>query len=591
MDADASAQTAVAARPSGSWPARILKWAAIALAALILLAGALLLGINSDPGRRWVAGQINGMEMASGLSIHVDGLEGSLYGKLRVRGLTLSDPKGVFFSSPLVSLDWRPFAYLNNHVDIRSAAIPQARLRRLPELKPSGDPNAPLLPDLDIDIGRLQIGRLQVDPAVTGTGHLLALDARATIADRRAQIRGDVRALTAPGIAGGDRLHLVLDAVPADNRLAVDVDLSAPKGGFITSLAGLNQPVSGSISGKGSWKDWRGGAQLNLGAERLLDLSITARNGTFAANGPIRPGLLFDGPVRRLAAPFVQLNLVTTLDQRRADTRVQLRSKAAALAASGQIDLGHSRFTNLKLAARLLEPGAIAPNLRASNARVALVLNGPFGTPQVAYRLQAAAVGFGDTIVQGLDAQGSARIDTDRILIPVAASATRIGGLNPALGGLLTNVRLNGSFAISGSHMLSDNLRIRSDRLNATAIVVADLAKGEYRGAIKGTVNNYLVEGIGLLDVTTNLDLTSSAAGFGLNGRIAVRTRRIDNATARDFLGGNAIVTAHLAMNAAGVFSLDNLRVASPQLTISSGRGHYGPGSEIGLNATGISKA
>ena len=44
-------------------------------------------------------------------------------------------------------------------------------------------------------------------------------------------------------------------------------------------------------------------------------------------------------------------------------------------------------------------------------------------------------------------------------------------------------------------------------------------------------MNNYLVNSVGLFDVDTHLDMTSSAAGFGLTGRVAARSRRIDNAT------------------------------------------------------------
>ena len=81
------------------------------------------------------------------------------------------------------------------------------------------------------------------------------------------------------------------------------------------------------------------------------------------------------------------------------------------------------------------------------------------------------------------------------------AATGRITGLNPAFGGLLTNVSLAGTFAMSGPRLLSDNLKIRSDKLNATAVVVADLQRGIYQGGIQGRVNNYRLEGIGLLDV------------------------------------------------------------------------------------------
>src|SRR3546814_19658010 len=91
-------------------------------------------------------------------------------------------------------------------MDIELLVVPRARLMRLPELR-AGDPEAPLLPDIDIDVGRLQVGRLLVDPAVTGQRHLLPLGGQAKLVDGRAQVTSNARDLTARGIAGGGRLE------------------------------------------------------------------------------------------------------------------------------------------------------------------------------------------------------------------------------------------------------------------------------------------------------------------------------------------------------------------------------------------------
>jgi translocation and assembly module TamB len=566
------------------------KWAAIVLAGLLLLVAAVLVGLNSDPGRRWVASQVDGIELSSGLRIGVKELDGSLYGELRIRGLTLSDPNGEFFAAPLVELDWRPFSYIRNHIDIRSALIPEARLRRLPELKPSADPDAPMLPDIDIDVDRFELRRLLIEPPVTGRRHLLSAEGGIHIADRRAQLRADVRTLAGAGIAGGDRLVLRLDAVPDENRLAIEANVRAPAEGLVAGLLSLDRPLTASIGGRGSWQRWDGRLTAALAGDGIANLAISARDGTFRITGPTRPGLLFEGVAQRLLAPLVQLDLVTTLDERRADVRLRLNSRALALAAEGLVDLGESRFGDFRAALRVAEPGVIAPRLRASDLRLAILLNGPFGAPRIAYDLQAVSLGFDETVVHDLRARGAAQIDPDRMLVPVSAQASRITGLNAAFGGLVSNVRIDGTFAISNGHVLSDDLRIRSDRLNATAVVTADIAAGEYRGAINGRVNNYLVEGIGLLDVTTDLDLVSSPQGFGLTGRVAIRTRRIDNSTARDLLAGNAIITADLAMTPAGVFTIDDIRVASPGLTVTSGSGRYEPGGRIALRLSGSSR-
>lgn len=582
---------APAPKRRASLAARIALWAAVGLAGLIALVALLLVAIDTGPGRRFVAGQLDGLELASGLRIGIGSLEGSLYGELTVRNLTLGDPKGEFFSAPEVALDWRPFAYLRNHVDIRSARLPTARLRRLPELRPSEDPDAPMLPDIDISLGRLEVGRLRIDPPVSGETRLVSLSATAHIADRRAQIDARAATLQGRGIAGGDRLLLRLDAVPEDNRLDIEARLDAPRGGMVAGMTGLDQPLRLTVDGKGDWANWSGRARTQLGERSLANLAIRARDGTFRITGPLQPQLIVRGPVERLAAPAVQLDLTATLDERRADTRLSLQSDALLIRGAGLIDLGRSRFGDLRLAARLLQPGAVAPNLSARDATLTLALNGPFATPRVAYRLQAAAIGFNGTVVERLQAQGAARVDADRIMVPVSARAARVSGLNPAFGGLLTNVAIDGNLAISGPKILSDDLRIRSDKIDATAIIVADVARGEYNGALQGRVNNYLVRGIGLLDITTNMDLVSNQEGFGISGRVAIQTRRIDNSTARDFLGGNALVTANVGMTPAGIFTLDNLRVRAPGLSISGGSGRYGPGDRIRFEAAGTARS
>ena len=567
------------------------KYSGFVLLGLVLLLLGVFLWLNTDLGRRYVVNQINALETASGLDIDVGRIEGSVFGKLTLHDLQLKDPKGLFFHAPEATMDWRPFSYVRNHIDIRDLEIPRARLLRLPELR-AGDPNAPLLPDIDIDVSRFEIGRMDVAPGVTGYRHLLTMSGRAKIADGRAQLALDSEAIPGPNLPGGDKMLLRLDAVPEENRLDMAVRLDAPGNGFVANLAGISQPLAVRLGGNGSWADWKGRARATLGGKGFANLAIGAKDGTISADGPLNPGLMMDeGPLRRLLSPLVHLNLVTKLDNRRADTRMRLSAPAAAVAAEGMIDLGRSQFENLRVAARLTRAGAIAPNLTGRDVRMAMVLNGAFGTPFVAYDLQAGALGFDGTVVEGLRARGRAKVDTDRITVPVSARARRITGVNPALGGLLTNVALDGTLNVSGSKILSDDLRIRSDRLQGTAVIAADMARGQYRAGLQGRVNGYEVEGIGLLDITSDLDVTSGPGGFGLRGKVAVRTRRIDNASARDFLGGNATAAATIAMNPAGVITLDNIRLNAPLMRITSGRGTVHPDGRINIRAAGVSNA
>src|SRR3546814_11037421 len=82
-------------------------------------------------------------------------------------------------ASPKVRLDWRPFAYVRNHILINELTSPLVVLVRPPEMKPvPSDPDAPLLPDLDIDVGNLTVDRLLIGRAVTGRTHELRSEER-----------------------------------------------------------------------------------------------------------------------------------------------------------------------------------------------------------------------------------------------------------------------------------------------------------------------------------------------------------------------------------------------------------------------------
>jgi translocation and assembly module TamB len=85
--------------------------------------------------------------------------------------------------------------------------------------------------------------------------------------------------------------------------------------------------------------------------------------------------------------------------------------------------------------------------------------------------------------------------------------------------------------------------------------------------------------------------VVSQGAGFGIRGRVAARTRRIDNASARDFLGGNATVSANIAVAPSGAVTFDRLRLAAPLLRITSGSGSYSPDGRINVRAAGVSNA
>ena len=570
---------------------RVVKWLLIAVVALVALVGLLLLGLNTAPGKRFIVDQIEAFEMENGLKIGIGELSGSIYGEMVIDELALADPKGVFATSPRVVVDWRPFAFINGHVDIRALTSPLLTLDRLPELNEvESDPNDPLLPDLDIDVAKLAIDRLVIGEAVSGQKHIATLSGRVAIADARAQVFADAATLQRPGLAGGDKLKLALDAVPDDNKLAIEADISGPTEGLIASLAGFTQPFAMSLRGQGDWDKWDGAAKARLGAQSLADLKLAARDGTFAVRGTAAPGLILPESTAGLFAPELRVEALAKVAERVADVKVALASDAFAMDADGRVDFAESTLRNMLVELRVSEPAVLAPDLVGNNIVAALKIDGAFTKPVVNYQLNAGMIGFGETRLQRFTAAGVADFSGPNILVPVSARVERITGLNEAVGGLLTNVRLDGDIAVQGGRILSDNIRVRSDRLNANAIILADTERGLYTGAIDGRVNDYRVESVGIFNIETDIDLEARADGsYALVGRASLRSTQLFNDGAREFLGGNTVVTTNLSYGSDGVARVTNLRVAAPQFRLTDGRGSYTSEGGISFAASAYS--
>ncbi|NJM51022.1 MAG: translocation/assembly module TamB [Sphingomonadales bacterium] len=150
-------------------------------------------------------------------------------------------------------------------------------------------------------------------------------------------------------------------------------------------------------------------------------------------------------------------------------------------------------------------------------------------------------------------------------------------------------MRLSGDLAYANNRILSDNLKIKSDRIDAGAVLVADLNSGLYTGALKGRVNDYRIETVGVFNIETDVDLKTKGKGFALSGSVNARSTRIFNQGARDFLGGNSLISANISYGSDGVIRIASARAASPSFRLTQGRGNYSPTGGIDFTASGNS--
>ncbi|QTD55800.1 translocation/assembly module TamB domain-containing protein [Parasphingorhabdus cellanae] len=568
----------------------------LVIGVMALLAGlfvAIVVGyiwLDSKSGHRFIAEQIEALEFESGMQIGIGQIEGSIYDEMAITDLTISDTKGIFASSARVEMDWRPFAFIASHVDVRSLIIPEAKLLRLPEFKETPVSDEPLLPDLDIDIDKLEIGELDIAASVTGERHLVTLSAKTQIADRRAIIDGAGEALSESGVAGGDKFAVKLNAVPEDNELGIAFNLDAPENGLVAGLTGVGSPMVLELKGQGDWARWNGTFKGSSGEDILADLTLLARDGTLKMLGDTRPGLLIAGQGKGLFEPATNIDLTASGKDRKFDLEGQIANDNFSLTANGLVDLGNNRMRDLNVEFRLQKPSTIADNLNGSGVVATLLLDGDFATPSISYAINAARLGFDQTTIIGLRASGSAEMADDQWRIPLNARAKRIAGLDTATGELLNNVRIDGEFAYANARILADDLKIRSDRIDASAVIVADLNTGLYTGGLEGRINGYRVESVGNFNIDSEIDLESGDNGqFALKGTIRARSSRIFNDGAREFLGGNSLIVANVSYGSDGVARINNLRAAAPSFRLTQGSGSYNPSGAISFSADGMS--
>ena len=126
---------------------RTLKTVALVLLGVVGLALAVIIGIDTGPGHRFVADRIAALRFENGMRIVVGRIEGSLYGKMTLHDLSVRDPAGEFLFSPEIDVDWSPFDYFRDYVNVRSAVAQRMILRRVPKFRATAPSDEPLLPD------------------------------------------------------------------------------------------------------------------------------------------------------------------------------------------------------------------------------------------------------------------------------------------------------------------------------------------------------------------------------------------------------------------------------------------------------------
>ncbi len=545
------------------WSRRLAGELATLVVALMILLSLGLVLLDTAPGHRWLVDRIGQIETASGLRIRIGRIEGSIFGESRLRNVQVLDSKGVFLTSPSITLDWSPAAWLTNSLNIDRLEADRVRLERLPKLRPTGR-RGPVLPDFDIRIGKLEIRRLELAPAVTGKAQVGRLSGSADIRSGRALVKLD------GALQGGDRLLVKLDAEPDGNRFDLEVRATAPAGGLLPALFGSKRPVRLVVAGDGSWAKWRGQAAMDLSGRPTARLALAADNGRYRLTGKLAPAPFLKGRLQRLTTPTIDVRGAATFAHRQLDGEVRVASPALRAVGRGRIDLAAGAYRDLRLGVDLLRPPALFKNMTGQKVRLVWTLDGPFGGADYSYRLTSPGIKFDNTGFVDVRAEGRGRATNWPMRVPLRLQARAVTGVGDVAGDILANVRIEGMLAVTPQLVRGDGLSLRSDKLTGKLSLLIDLRTGKFDIVISGGLTRYLIPGLGIVDVKSDLHVVPGANGKArVLGKAEAWVRRLDNSFFRGLTGSLPRLTTDLERTEDGVLHFSNLQLYSRDLRLS----------------------
>jgi translocation and assembly module TamB len=536
---------------------------ALFVALLVLLAAGLVL-LDSAPGHRWIIDRIGKIETASGLRFHIGRIDGSIFGKSQLRNFAVSDQNGVFLTSPNVTLDWSPGAWLYNSLHIDSLTAQRVTLVRLPKLKPSLK-KGPILPKFDIHIGEFRIDRLDIAQQVGGHASSGRVSGKADIRSGRALI--DLNALTTTD----DKMIFHLDAEPDGNRFELGARVLGPENGLVDSIVGTKRSVRLNIDGDGTWTHWRGKAALDLSNRPTARFTLGADQGRYQLRGQWDPDQFLTGKFQRLTVPVVNIRGDATLKDRILDGTLSATTPELRAIVKGSADLANNEYKGVRLGVDLLKPPALFPNMTGRNVRLVWTLDGPFATADYSYRLTSPHVQFDDTGFDDLRAEGRGRFSPWPMRVPMRLSARAITGVGDVAGAMLAHPQIEGWLSITPKLVRGDGLKLTSAKWNGKISLLIDLVTGGFQVQLSGAMQRYLIPGIGIVDVITDLKVMPGPNNKGSHvvGTAKAWVRRLDNSFFRDLTGGLPSLTTNLERGNDGIVHFTNLQLYSPKLRLS----------------------
>ena len=188
--------------------------------------------------------------------IRVVGLDGALSARATIQELTVSDSEGVWLTITNAVLDWNRLALVRGRFSVNRLSAEEIIIARpplpggdaadlpSPEAKPFQVPELPV----EIELGEIRVGRLDLGQPVLGVAAELAMLGRLRLADGALEADLDITRLD----RAGDAIALAASFANETRQIAVDLNANEAAGGLIASMLGLPGPPPLRLTAKGA---------------------------------------------------------------------------------------------------------------------------------------------------------------------------------------------------------------------------------------------------------------------------------------------------------------------------------------------------
>jgi translocation and assembly module TamB len=351
---------------------KAFKWTVFAVLSL-LFGSALVFGwIQTDAGRRQVAG-LFGKMLSSGAETRVKfhGLTGLFPLRFQVAEIEVSDSRGPWLIARDIAARWLPRDLLRGYIRFKSLKAETLDLSRFPEpAGPSEEPSAWPPPWLRVlttfRVENLHVERVSVSQALYGEAAVLTVDgwlkSHPDLQEASLTVEGGTMTLRAYGAL-------------QDRVLTLDALFEELAGGLVARAAGLSGPLSLELKGNGELPKWKGRLQALAGGAGRMEAEIGVEDLKVSAQGKIHldpKGTLF--PLASLVGtePAFLLNARWVKPETLALDCFSLDGKDTALNMKGSLDLAKGdaegqfsfqcrnlEFLNMKARGRLSAEGRL----------------------------------------------------------------------------------------------------------------------------------------------------------------------------------------------------------------------------------------